>query len=181
MRINTQQRQQTVPFSDGRGHFYTAFTHVWAPAKQLPDKANCGESIVITSQGLIQDLWKGGGGAAATASAGGAKVFGGSRLKTLFGISKGGRAPPAPPLNPLVLPFQISAIHRTIFLPTLILTRIYSLSSYTWSSFRSSRLVPYGTYVRISTRTLVATVSSHARIISDSSCLICMFYGRVQG
>ena len=46
------------------------------------------------------------GGAAATASAAGAKVFGGSRLKTLFGISKGGgggRAPPAPPpLNPLV-------------------------------------------------------------------------------
>ena len=37
------------------------------------------------------------GGAAATASATGAKVFGGSRLKTLFGISKGGRAPPAPP------------------------------------------------------------------------------------
>ena len=40
----------------------------------------------------------GGGGAAATASAAGAKVFGGSRLKTLFGISKGGRPPP----NPLV-------------------------------------------------------------------------------
>ena len=38
-----------------------------------------------------------GGGAAATASASGAKVFGGSRLKTLFGISKGGRAPCAPP------------------------------------------------------------------------------------
>ena len=40
------------------------------------------------------------GGAAATASAAGAKVFGGSRLKTLFGISKGGRAPlcrPPPP------------------------------------------------------------------------------------
>ena len=37
---------------------------------------------------------KGGGGAAATASAAGAKVFGGSRLKTLFGISKGGRPPP---------------------------------------------------------------------------------------
>ena len=48
-------------------------------------------------QGRIQDLWKG-GGAAATASAAGAKVFGGSRLKTLFGISKGGaRAPCAPP------------------------------------------------------------------------------------
>ena len=45
-----------------------------------------------------------GGGAAATASATGATVFGGSRLKTLFGISKGGeRAPPAPPPpNPLV-------------------------------------------------------------------------------
>ena len=38
------------------------------------------------------------GGAAATASAAGTKVFGGSRLKTLFGISKGGvRAPCAPP------------------------------------------------------------------------------------
>ena len=58
----------------------------------------------ITYQGRIQDLWKGGGGAAATTSAVGAKVFGGSRLKTLFGISKGGaRAPCAPPLNPLVL------------------------------------------------------------------------------
>ena len=47
------------------------------------------------------------GGAVATASAAGAKVFGGSRLKTLFGISKGGgaRAPcaPPPPLNPLVM------------------------------------------------------------------------------
>ena len=44
------------------------------------------------------------GGAAATVSAAGAKDFGGSRLKTLFGISKGGRAPcaPPPPLNPLV-------------------------------------------------------------------------------
>ena len=43
-------------------------------------------------------IWgRGGGGAAATASAAGAKVFGGSRLKTLFGISKGGGAPPAPP------------------------------------------------------------------------------------
>ena len=53
---------------------------------------------------------KGGGGAAATASAAGAKVFGGSRLKTLFGISKGGRAPPAPPpLNPLVYTYIIIA------------------------------------------------------------------------
>ena len=44
------------------------------------------------------------GGAAATASAAGAKVFGGSRLKTLFGISKGGAHAPCgpPPLNPLV-------------------------------------------------------------------------------
>ena len=41
---------------------------------------------------------RGGGGAAATASAAGAKVFGGSHLKTLFGISKGGGgAPCAPP------------------------------------------------------------------------------------
>ena len=48
------------------------------------------------------------GGAAATASAAGAKVFGGSHLKTLFGISKGGaRAPCTPPLNPLV-PVDIS-------------------------------------------------------------------------
>ena len=38
------------------------------------------------------------GGAAATASAAGTKVFGGSRLKTLFGISKGGAH-----LNPLVI------------------------------------------------------------------------------
>ena len=35
---------------------------------------------------------EGGGGAAATASAAGTKIFGGSRLKTLFGISKGGGA-----------------------------------------------------------------------------------------
>ena len=41
------------------------------------------------------------GGAAATASAAGAKVFGGSRLKTLFGISTGGaRAPPPAPPPP---------------------------------------------------------------------------------
>ena len=69
------------------------------------------------------------------------------------------------------LPFQISAntaIHRSIFLPVLILKRIYSLSNYTWSSFRSSRLVRYGTYVRISTHTLVVTVSSHARIQTTS-------------
>ena len=52
-------------------------------------------------QGRIQDLWKGGRGAAATTSAAGAKVFGGSRLKTLFGISKGGaRAPCGPPPPP---------------------------------------------------------------------------------
>ena len=52
------------------------------------------------------------GGAAATASAAGAKVFGGSRLKTLFGISKGGaRAPCAPPpLNPLVITIENIAI-----------------------------------------------------------------------
>ena len=37
------------------------------------------------------------GGAAATTSAAGAKVFGGSRLKTLFGISKGGAPPCTPP------------------------------------------------------------------------------------
>ena len=37
------------------------------------------------------------GGAAATANAAGAKVFGGSRLKTLFGISKGGARPPCAP------------------------------------------------------------------------------------
>ena len=28
-------------------------------------------------------------------------------LKTLFGISKGGRAPPAPPLNPLVISIKL--------------------------------------------------------------------------
>ena len=50
----------------------------------------------------------------------------------------------------------------------MLLKTIYSVSSYTWSSFRSSRLVPYGTYVRISTRTLVATVSSHGRIQTAS-------------
>ena len=49
-------------------------------------------------QGRVQDLWKG-GGAAATASAVGAKVFGGSRLKALFGISKGGGGV-ARPLRP---------------------------------------------------------------------------------
>ena len=49
MRINTHQCQVTVPFSDERGHFHTVFTRVWAPAKQLPDKANCRESIAITS------------------------------------------------------------------------------------------------------------------------------------
>ena len=30
-------------------HFHIAFTRVWAPAKRLPDKANCGESIGMTS------------------------------------------------------------------------------------------------------------------------------------
>ena len=39
---------------------------------------------------------RGGGGAAATASATGAKVFGESRLKTLFGISKGRPLRPPP-------------------------------------------------------------------------------------
>ena len=49
------------------------------------------------SRGGSRICGRGGGGAVATASATGAKVFGGSRLKTLFGISKGGRAPAAPP------------------------------------------------------------------------------------
>ena len=53
MRINAQQRQPTVPFSDERGHFDIAFTRVWAPAKQLPDKANCRESMWITSISAI--------------------------------------------------------------------------------------------------------------------------------
>ena len=35
--------------------------------------------------------------------------------------------------------------------------------------FAQDAIVPHGTHVRISTRTLVATVSSHARIIYDSS------------
>ena len=49
------------------------------------------------------------------------------------------------------LPLEISAntaIHQSLFLTILILTSIYSLSSYTSSSFRSSRLIPYATYVR---------------------------------
>ena len=49
------------------------------------------------------------------------------------------------------LPFLISgntAIHWSIFLPILLLKRIYSLSSYTWSSLLSSHLIPYATYVR---------------------------------
>ena len=62
------------------------------------------------TQGRIQDLWKGGGGAAAVPfedplwnfKRGGGGPQGGVRplwpsLKTLFGISKGGGAPPAPP------------------------------------------------------------------------------------
>ena len=69
---------------------------------------------LLYDQGRIQDLWKGGGGAAATASAGGANVFGGSRLKTLFGISKGG-APPAPlPLNPLVMTNALLVVTQTL-------------------------------------------------------------------
>ena len=32
MRINTHQRQLTVPFSDERDHFHTAFTRVWTPS-----------------------------------------------------------------------------------------------------------------------------------------------------
>ena len=48
----------------------------------------------VADPGFVE---RGGGGAAATASAAGEKVFGASRLKTLFGMSKGGRAPPARP------------------------------------------------------------------------------------
>ena len=48
------------------------------------------------------------GGAAATASAAGTKIFGGSRLKTLYGISKGGGgAPCPPPPNPLVTMYVV--------------------------------------------------------------------------
>ena len=43
---------------------------------------------------------KGGGGGAATAT----KVFGGSRLKTLFGISKGGARPTRAPESASALP-----------------------------------------------------------------------------
>ena len=50
--------------------------------------------------GFVERAGGGGGGAAATASAAGAKVFGGSRLKTLFGISKGGARPLRPPPPP---------------------------------------------------------------------------------
>ena len=54
------------------------------------------------TQGRIQDLWKGGGAQRR------------SRLKTLFGISKGGRAPPAPPpLNPLVPRAGIVRLHSS--------------------------------------------------------------------
>ena len=64
-----------------------------------------GVSILYRYSGADPGFVERGGGAAATASAAGAKVFGGSRLKNLFGISNGGGgAPPAPPpLNPLVI------------------------------------------------------------------------------
>ena len=54
-------------------------------------------SSEIDSRGGSRIRGRGGGGAAATASTAGAKVFGGSRLKTLFGISKGGRRALRPP------------------------------------------------------------------------------------
>ena len=59
----------------------------------------CADLITGADPGFVE---RGGGGAAATASAAGAKVFGGSRLKTLFGISKRGGGGLRPPLNPLV-------------------------------------------------------------------------------
>ena len=80
------------------------------------------------------------------------------------------------------LSFQISAIHRSTFLPILILKRISSPSLVTPDHhFAQDTIVPHGTHVCISTHTLVATVLSQARIIYESSCLICMFYGREQG
>ena len=80
--------------------------------------------ILQLSQGRIQDLWKGGGGAAATASAAGAKVFGGSRLKTLFGISKGGAR--APPLNPLVFPLLKFSFGFKLFFPVFLSFSLFS-------------------------------------------------------
>ena len=50
-----------------------------------------------------------GGGAAATASAAGANAFGGSRLKTLFGISKGGAPPAPPPESACDVPLKLTA------------------------------------------------------------------------
>ena len=55
------------------------------------------------------------GGTAATASATGAKVFGGSRLKSLFGISKGGaRAPCAPPPESASGPYVHTSVRPSV-------------------------------------------------------------------
>ena len=59
-----------------------------------------------------------------------------------------------------------TSVHRSIFLPILILKRICSLSSYTGLPFRSSRLIQYGTFGRgrflFPTRAMVPAVSSHS-------------------
>ena len=60
------------------------------------------------------------GGAAATASAAGAKVFGGSRLKTdpLWNFNRGGGCAPCapPPLNPLVVTWNPLQIRTNLLL-----------------------------------------------------------------
>ena len=94
---------------------------------------------MYSEQGRIQDLWKGGGGAA------GAKVFGGSCLKTFFGISKGGGARPLPCAPP---PESASGkcVHIYLYALYIVGYRIYRLcllpnsSSY---SYRELALVKW--------------------------------------
>ena len=71
-----------------------------------------------------------------------------------------------------------TAIHRANFLPILILKRIYSLSGYTISSFRSSRLIPYATYMQDISYFHPYTGSQSLVPRADPICLIYMFYGR---
>ena len=71
--------------------------------------------------------------------------------------------------------FQMSAntaIHRSTFLQILILRRIYSLSNYTWSSYPSGRLIPYGTYVWDA---LVRNKVQHTAVLQ----LLCDFFAYV--
>ena len=70
------------------------------------------------------------------------------------------------------------SIDRSSYIPILILKRIYSLSSYTLSSFHSSRLIPYGTYYVRDVLYFHPYTGSHSLVpCVHSSCLICMFYG----